>query len=108
MRYRFAIFTTSRTTAKIYFACCDWPEDFQTSYDMPGATCPYCGTKASFTSYASLFYEQRNMAVHAGFPAAQDCAADPSAPADPTEACSPAGRRCLSRYLSPQKIRDRR
>jgi hypothetical protein len=83
-KYRFAVFTTTPSTAKLWFACCAWPEDFQTSYDMPEADCPYCGTKKSFTSFASLFYEQRTMAVHGGFPPLQDCALDPG-PVEPTE-----------------------
>jgi hypothetical protein len=83
--YRFAIWVTTQTTAKFWFACCDWPEDFVTDFDMPIANCPYCGTKETFGQYFNHFYEQKVMAEHGGFPLLQDCTADSSAPALPAE-----------------------
>eukprot|EP00971_Amphidinium_carterae_P038111 749161-Amphidinium_carterae.1 len=45
--YRFAAFTGG-TTAKLSFACCDWPEDFTTPFPMEVADCPFCGTEVVY------------------------------------------------------------
>jgi hypothetical protein len=87
--HRIAVFTPQKTTAKISFACCDWPEDFTTRFAIPEAECPYCGTQESFAGYSSLFFEKEAMANYSGFPALQNCANDPSAPIAPTTAQCP-------------------
>lgn len=87
--HRFAVFVAGSTTTKLTFACCDWPEDFTTAYDIPTAKCPYCGTSASFTRYNSLFFETHTMVNYSGFPALQDCTVDSGPPAPPTNAQCP-------------------
>jgi hypothetical protein len=87
--YRFAVFNTKKTTTKLWFACCDWPEDFTTPHEIPVADCPYCGTKATFGKYMSHFYEQKDMVAHAGFPALQNCAVEPGLPAQPRDTQCP-------------------
>mmetsp|Transcript_3932 Transcript_3932/g.5960 ORF Transcript_3932/g.5960 Transcript_3932/m.5960 type:complete len:227 (-) Transcript_3932:381-1061(-) len=42
--YKIAIYETNASTAKAALACCDFPEDFLTPYDIPETTCPVCGT----------------------------------------------------------------
>mmetsp|Transcript_54530 Transcript_54530/g.100920 ORF Transcript_54530/g.100920 Transcript_54530/m.100920 type:complete len:645 (+) Transcript_54530:53-1987(+) len=70
--YRFAVFSAG-TTAKLSFACCDWPEDFTTPFPIPEADCPFCGTEADFAFHSALFYETKNMAEFGGFPAFENC-----------------------------------
>lgn len=86
--HRFAIFTITNQAAKVWFACCDWPEDFATQHSIPDAACPACGTKASFGQWSSLFYEQKSMAKHGGFPSADTCTLPPVA-SSPTAAQCP-------------------
>mmetsp|Transcript_397 Transcript_397/g.1363 ORF Transcript_397/g.1363 Transcript_397/m.1363 type:complete len:651 (-) Transcript_397:103-2055(-) len=93
--YRFAAFTGG-TTAKLSFACCDWPEDFTTPFPMEVADCPFCGTEADFAFHSAHFYETKNMAEFGGFPALEDCsqATSPQVPnvstQCPDEAAAPA------------------
>jgi hypothetical protein len=91
--YKFALYTTGLNSAKMWFACCDWPEDFATMYDYPESECAYCGTQASNTAWASHYYESRSMAPYAGFPPYQEyCTpgAEPAEP-DPETQCPPEG-----------------
>lgn len=72
--YKLAVFVEGGTTAKASFACCDWPEDFVTDYDIPEIDCPFCGTSPKENlAWASYFYEQKTMAPYAGFPPAESC-----------------------------------
>ena len=41
--YQIAVYETNGRTAKASFACCDWPEDFITSFDIPETECDVCG-----------------------------------------------------------------
>lgn len=74
--YKIAVYEENQSTAKASFACCDWPEDFTTQFEMPESTCEACGTQTSNPAWASLFFEQKSMAVYGGYPPLQDCAAD--------------------------------
>jgi hypothetical protein len=45
-----------------------------TPYVIPETNCPFCGTKPDEnTAYASLYYEQKDMARYGGFPPAASC-----------------------------------
>jgi plastocyanin len=88
--HHLAVFTPTQINAKVWFACCDWPEDFQAQYTIPAANCPYCGTKATNPSWSDLFYEQKAMVPHGGFPAADSCASSTKPPTAPTTAQCPA------------------
>lgn len=87
--YHFAVFTTTNTPAKVWFACCDWPEDFSTPYPMPDTNCPFCGTSEKFGGWSSHFYEQKSMTQYGGFPPYEICESG-SAPAVPSEEQCPA------------------
>ena len=72
--YKFAIFNKHGTATKAWFACCDWPEDFSTEYDIAASTCPFCGTHPEKNgAWTSLFYEQKSMSNFGGFPSATTC-----------------------------------
>jgi hypothetical protein len=83
-KYRFVIFsgpnTGPLTSTKLWFACCDWPEDFITPFQIPETTCPYCGTSDTFGQWASHFYEQKSMTEYGGFPAYEECTGQPDLP----------------------------
>lgn len=81
--YKFAIFNKARTATKAWFACCDWPEDFTTKYDITASTCPFCGTLPEKNgAWASLFYEQKSMVKFGGFPAVNACPVRDQKPQD--------------------------
>ena len=42
--YKIALYESNSSTAKASLACCAFPEDFLTLYDIPQTTCPVCGT----------------------------------------------------------------
>lgn len=86
--YHMAVYTKSMGNAKVWVACCDWPEDFTTQYPMPDNECPFCGTNASFGSWQSHFYEQKSMRPYAGFPPAASCASTPAEVPDKSQ-CPP-------------------
>jgi len=81
--HRFAVWNPKKTTAKLSFACCAWPEDWQTEFEMPEVNCPYCGTGADNKDLGNWWAEQKSMAEYGGFPALQDCSADPGPPQQP-------------------------
>lgn len=78
--YKIAVFEESGTTAKASFACCDWPENFVTPYNIPEPTCPLCGSNSSNPAWSSLFYEHKTMEAFGGYPPLQIC--NNSAPID--------------------------
>lgn len=71
--YKIAVFEESGSTAKASFACCDWPEDFVSPYNIPETTCPLCGANTSNPAWASLFFEQKSMEDFGGYPPMQSC-----------------------------------
>ena len=72
-KYKIALYENNGTTAKASFACCDWPEDFLTAYDIPQTTCPACGSLPSNPAWSSLFYEHKSMAEYSGYPPLKIC-----------------------------------
>ena len=74
--YKIAVFEKNQSTAKASFACCDWPEDFRTQFDITDSTCEVCGTQASNPAWSSLFFEQKTMAEYGGYPPLQNCASN--------------------------------
>mmetsp|Transcript_17243 Transcript_17243/g.22002 ORF Transcript_17243/g.22002 Transcript_17243/m.22002 type:complete len:692 (+) Transcript_17243:150-2225(+) len=88
--FRMVLYNRKQTATKAWFACCDWPEDFTTPYDMPDANCPYCGTKPKENPvWASHFYEQRSMAEYGGFPNNETCLGADITIQEPTEGQCP-------------------
>ena len=76
--YKIAVYEENGTTAKASFACCDWPEDFVTPFDIPETTCPSCGSHPySNPAWSSLFFEQKSMAEYGGYPPLVSCNEDP-------------------------------
>merc|ERR1712107_334074 len=74
-KYMFAMYEQNGYTAKASFACCDWPEDFITRFDIPEPTCEVCGA-VNNPAWASLFYEQKTMERYGGYPPLQNCDSD--------------------------------
>lgn len=74
--YKIAVYEENQSTAKASFACCDWPEDFRTQFDLPESSCEACGSDASNPAWSSLFFEHKSMEAYGGYPPLQDCAAD--------------------------------
>ena len=88
--YKIAVYEQFRSTAKASFACCDWPEDFATPFELPETECEVCGTNPKDNAaWTSLFYEQKTMEEFAGYPPLQDCLA-----ADPIPVELPQGEQC--------------
>jgi len=73
--YMIAVYEQNGSTAKASFACCAFPEDFLTAYDIPESTCPACGTDSSNPAWSSLYYEHKTMEDYGGFPVLEDCKA---------------------------------
>jgi len=72
--YKIAVFETNGMTAKASFACCDWPEDFITPFDIPETECDLCGAlPADNPAWSSLFYEHKSMEDYGGYPPFQQC-----------------------------------
>jgi len=71
--YKIALYEENGFTAKASFACCDWPEDFLTPYDIPESECSACGSNSSNPAWTSLFYEHKTMTQYGGFPPLEDC-----------------------------------
>lgn len=74
--FKIAVYEENRSTAKASFACCDWPEDFQTQFQIPKSTCEACGSQESNSAWSSLFYEHKSMTAYGGYPPLQNCATD--------------------------------
>jgi len=88
--YKIAVYEENGSTAKASFACCDWPEDFTTPYNIPESICPLCGSNSSNPAWSSLFYEHKTMEEYGGFPSLETCTSDSS----PT--VYPSGEECPS------------
>eukprot|EP00957_Ditylum_brightwellii_P157736 12005967-Ditylum_brightwellii.AAC.1 len=76
--YKIAVYEENMSTAKASFACCDWPEDFMTQFEIPESTCEACGTQASNPAWSSLFFEHKTMEAYGGYPPLQNCATNES------------------------------
>jgi len=74
--FKIAVYEENRSTTKASFACCDWPEDFQTQFQIPKSTCESCGSQESNPAWLSLFFEQKSMAAYGGYPPLQNCATE--------------------------------
>ena len=90
--YKIAVYEENRSTAKASFACCDWPEDFQTQFQIPKSTCAACGSQESNPAWSSLFFEHKSMTAYGGYPPLQNCATNNTAIALPQgDKCPPSG-----------------
>jgi len=88
--HRFAVWNPKKTTAKLSFACCAWPEDWQTEYPMQTSNCPYCGTGTDNSAMGSWWSETKSMTEYGGFPELQECTVDAGPPKAPApEKCPP-------------------
>ena len=72
--YKIAVYEQYGSTAKASFACCDWPEDFVTQYNIQDTECEVCGTDPTKNpAWLSLFYEEKTMINFGGYPPKQNC-----------------------------------
>jgi len=75
--YKIAVYEQAGNTAKASFACCDWPEDFVTPYNVPDPECAVCGSTADENpAWTSLYFEHKTMADYGGYPPLQNCLED--------------------------------
>jgi hypothetical protein len=102
--HRFAIWNPKKTTAKLSFACCAWPEDWAKEFPMQEVDCPYCGTSPDNSALGSWWSETKSMTEYGGFPELQDCNAD-AGPAKAPAKCPPKAEAAAEEDKQPESCK---